>query len=256
MVVTIAMPVSRPDYLKRIFAQLDMMPCDRDTTNILVYVDGDQRLFEIARNFVINSKFHEKLCVYRKKGLPSVNYIRGRRKRIAEIHNEMKQILNFCDYVFLLEDDTLMPLNALEKLTQNALMYPHAGFITGVQIGRWGITVPGIWKVDNPYDVKTISSCLPKNGEIEEIDAAGLYCALTKLDNYKKMVFEPFDEILGPDVSFGLALRREGYKNYVDWSLNTSHLTKKGEIKMYNTQLQRIQFTKDSQGRWIQEILC
>lgn len=256
MVTTITIPISRPDFLRRIFAQLDMMPCNTEQTNLLVYVDGDQQLFQTARNFVWHSKFKEKLCVYRRKGLPNVNHIHSRRKRIAEIHNELKAIIGICDYVLLLEDDTLFPLNTIEKLLKAYSDHPYAGLITGVQIGRWGFTVPGVWQVDNPYDVKRINSMLP-NAEkpFEEIDAAGLYCCITKAEFYKKATFVPFDSILGPDVSYGIYLRQQGYKNFVDWSLNTSHLTKRGEVKISNVQLQKITFTKIEAERWSQEVL-
>lgn len=256
MIVTIVMPVSRKDFLHRIFAQLDMMPCDVNKTNLLVYVDGGAELFNFARNFVVNSKFKEKLCVYRKKGLPADNYIRGRRDRIAAIHNELTNIIGICDYVFLLEDDTLFPLNTMEKLIKSASFYHHAGIISGVQIGRWGMTVPGIWRVDSPYDTQKIYSLLPnKEKPFEEIDACGLYCCFVRADLYKKSEFKSFDTILGPDVYFGLALRREGYKNYVDWSLNTEHLTKTGGIRMETTTLQQITFTKIEAGRWEQELI-
>lgn len=256
MVTTIVMPVSRPDFLQRIFAQLDMMPCDRNTTNILVYVDGEWPLYEKAQNFVTQSKFNERLCVYRRKGLASVSHVQGRRKRIAEIHNEIKEIINFCDYVFLIEDDTLLPLNSLEKLLKAYSFHTHAGVISGVQIGRWGMDVPGLWKCDNPYDVKRIETILPDEKiPFEEIDAAGLYCCLTKMDNYKSFTFDPFDSILGPDVAFGLHLRRQGFKNYVDWSIQTSHLTKHGEIKMSTVTLQKVIFTKIEEGQWEQELI-
>ena len=256
MKTTIVMPVSRPDFLHRVFAQLDMMSCKKEETNLLVYVDGDQILYQKAHNFVTNSKFNEKLCVYRRKGLPNVNHIPFRRKRIAAIHNEIKQIINFCDYVFLMEDDTLLPLNALEKLLKAYTIHPHAGFITGVQIGRWGMNVPGIWKVDNPYQVNKVESLLPdKDVMLKEIDAAGLYCCITKMDNYKKHNFEPFDTILGPDVGFGIALRKEGYKNYVDLSINTTHLTKRDPITPTNVTLQKITFTRIEDSKWEQELV-
>lgn len=250
------MPVSRETFLHRIFAQLDMMECDKENTNLLVYVDGTQELWEKARNFVVNSKFKDKLCVYRKKGLPNINHISSRRKRIAAIHNEMKEIVNYADYVLLLEDDTLVPLNTLKKLLDNYLILPHAGFISAVQIGRWGMTVPGIWSVDNPYQVNKIESLLPdKDVMLKEIDGAGLYCCITTLKNYKSCNFAPFENILGPDISFGLHLRREGYKNYVDWSINTDHLTKRGAIKVYNTVLQKLTLTKIEENKWEQELI-
>lgn len=256
MVTTIVIPVSRPDFLQRIFAQLDMMPCDVNNTNLLVYVDGDQQLWQTARNFVWESKFKEKLCVFRRQGLPTVNHIKQRRLRIAAIHNELKGIVGICDYLFLLEDDTLIPLDALQRLLKAYDSMPHAGFISGVQIGRWGFTVPGIWRVDNPYNVQKIESLLPNSdNSFEEIDAAGLFCCITRADFYKKCDFTPFDSILGPDISYGLYLRREGYKNFVDWTLNTSHLTKQGEIKVNSTPLQKIIFTKIEPERWAQEVL-
>lgn len=256
MVTTIVMPVSRPDFMRRIFAQLDMMECDAEKTNLLVYVDGDLQLYNDARTFVLHSRFHEKLCVYRRKGLPNVNHILSRRRRIAEIHNELKGIVGACDYLLLLEDDTLFPLNMLPRLHKLYSMVPHAGFITGVQIGRWGFIVPGIWQVDNPYDVQRINSMLPnKEKPFEEIDASGLYCMMTKPALYKSCDFKPFDSILGPDVSYGIHLRTQGYKNYVDWTLNTSHLTKRGEIKIGAVELQQITFKKIEPERWEQEVV-
>lgn len=260
--VTIVIPVSRPDFLQRIFAALDMMNCKADETNLLVYVDGDMTLFEKAHNFVVNAKFKERLCVFRKKGLPPYNHIAGRRRRIGQIHNEIKEIVTSkAEYIFLIEDDTLLPLNALEKLLKLYTIYPHAGFITGVQVGRWGMNVPGIWKVDNPYSVNKVESQLPPFYDggmpnyFEEIDAAGLYCCLTKLANYKSVNFEPFDSILGPDVTFGLELRKQGYKNYVDWSISTSHLTKKEPITLNNVKLQRTIFIRKNENEWQQELL-
>ncbi len=253
MVVTIIMPVSRLDYLKRIFAQLEMLSCDAQFTNLLVYVDGDMELFDKTRNYVVQSKFAQKLCVYRRKGLADPSSVRRRRKRIAEIHNELKTMIGECDYIFSVEDDTLFPPNALQKLMQAYVYNPHAGFITGVQIGRWGYTTPGIWRVDNPYDVKWVQSLLPpipqkpidpRIDTIQEIDASGLYCLLTKREHYMSCTFEPFEDQLGPDFSFGIHLRKEGYKNYVDWSVNTAHLTKRGEIKVYNITLQQLTMTK------------
>lgn len=252
--VTIILPVSRPDFLRRIFAQLDMMPCNTEQTNIFVYVDGDQRLYELARNLTVASKFKQKLCVYRHKGLPDISSIRRRRQRIADIHNEIKKYVNKCQYVFLLEDDTVIPLNTFEKMIKNYSQFPHAGFISGVQVGRWGFTALGVWKVDNPYDVTKITSQLPdQNPLIGEVDATGMYCMMTKWELYQSVSFQPFNDWLGPDVHYGIELRKEGYRNYVDWTINTTHLTKKEEIKLFNTKLQQVVLTKQG-DQWAQEI--
>lgn len=228
--VTIVLPVSRPDYLRRIFTQLELMKCDRTKVSIFAYVDGPMTLFEKARNLVVNSKFEQRLCVYRGKGQPNVGSVKRRRKRIADIHNEIKEYLEPTDFVFLLEDDTLIPTNTLEKLLNLYTRRPYAGLISGLQIGRWGFDHLGAWRADDVYEPKQFIS-IPLAEELEMVDATGLYCCLTKYENYMKFNFEPFKDALGPDVAFGMYLRREGLENFVDHSIKCEHLTKRGSIK-------------------------
>lgn len=243
MVITIIIPCSRPDYLRRIFAQLELMPCDREQVNLLVYVDGNQPLFEIARNLTVNSKFNQKLCVYRHKGVPNVGSVKRHRQRIADIHNEIKALIQSCDYVFLLEDDTLPPINTFEVLLKNYSEYPYAGFISAVEIGRWGFEMIGAWNADDVYTPTEITT-VPKGSGFATIDAAGLYCCFVKRDTYMKHFFEPFQDILGPDVQFGLALRQQGLKNYINYDLQCKHLTKRGEISFATAQIVQVQVKK------------
>lgn len=263
--VTIILPVSRPDYLKRIFAQLELMACDATKTNLFVYVDGNLQLFEIARNLTVQSKFNQKLCVFRRKGIPDIASVVKRRQRISDIHNEIKEYVNKCEYVFLIEDDTLIPTNTFEKMQKNYVQKPHAGLITGVQINRWGFNTTGIWHVDNPYDIKEIKSLVPPVNTMQklfteqpktfqEIDAAGFYCMFTSWELYQSVSHKPFAPILGPDVNYGIELRTKGYKNYVDWSINTIHLTKKGEIKVFDNPVQQVTFTSSPEG-WSKIVL-
>lgn len=248
---TIIMPVSREFYLARIFAQLELLECESET-NLLVYVDGPLTLFEKARNFTVNSKFKERLCVYRKKGEPNVGSVRSRRKRIAAIHNELKELLNPCQYVFLIEDDTLIPTKALSKLTRQFNFYPNAGIISGVQIGRWGFDHIGAWKFDDIYEPKRAES-VPMGEGLAQVDATGLYCCLVKYENYKEFAFKPFEDVMGPDVAFGLYLRSRGLLNYIDYSVQCDHLTKRGAIsfnrEIIQVELKRLENNKWSQGR-------
>lgn len=248
------MPVSRPDFLRQVFTNLEMMECDRAETNILVLVDGDLQLYEVARNLTVQSKFAQKLCVYRRRGQANVGSIYRRRQRIADIHNELKELIDKGDYFFLIEDDSLIPSSALKKLMSVYLENPHAGMVTGVQLGRWGYTVPGVWKTNDVYDVSKIESMEPKEG-VEEIDAAGLYCCLTRKDNYMRHTFQPFEKLLGPDFFWGLWLRQQGLTNYVDWSIKVDHLTKRGKISLYNTPIQKITFMRGIEEVWEQEVI-
>lgn len=242
------MPVSRDYYLKRIFTQLEMLDCDRETTNLLTYVDGDLELFQKTRNFTVNSKFNDRLCVYRKRGIPNVGSIRRRRQRIADIHNEIKDIIKDCDYIFMIEDDTLFPLNALKKLEEGYSLNPYAGFISGIQIGRWGYDHIGAWQVDDIYNLKKITS-IPLGEGIIEVDASGFYCCLVKKQIYMDHNFTPFEDVLGPDVDFGVENRKQGYKNYIDYSIKCKHLTKHGEITFEKIKVIQVEFTKES-NKW------
>lgn len=254
--ISIVMPVSRKDYLKRIFVQLELLDCDRHNTNLLCYVDGSLELFQETRNLVVASKFKEKLCVYRHKGIGSVSSVHRRRQRISDIHNEIRSLLNKTDYVLLTEDDTLMPMDSLKKLYNLAMMKKYFGFITGVQIGRWGYKHIGAWKVDDVYNINHIAS-IKKGTGIEEIDAAGIYCCFTTKENYIKNFFKPFENILGPDVDFGINLRRRGLNNYIDHSIHCDHLSKKEVIKVFNSDVIQVKFDRDEteQMGWKQSIL-
>lgn len=224
---------------------LDMLECDSETTNLLVYVDGDFNLYQKARNLTVATRFKEKLCQYRRKGLPNVGSVRSRRTRIADIHAEVKEMIDKCDYVFLLEDDTVIPLNTLKVLLKNYSDYPYAGFISGVELGRWGYTHIGAWKVDDIYNVKRITSIPNDNSNpLVEVDAAGFYCCLIKRENYMNTDFKPFENILGPDVDFGIKLRQSGLKNYVNYGLHCKHLTKHGEITFINSEIVQVEFNK------------
>lgn len=74
---------------------------------------------------------------------------------------------------------------------------------------------------------------MPKDG-IEMIDAGGFYCYLTKFESFMKHEFEPYLQVLGPDVNYGLALRKTGSTNYVDWSIKCEHYDQKGQLVKKN----------------------
>lgn len=253
--ITIIMPVSRKDFLKRVFNQLELMDCDRQNTNLLVYVDGGMDVYLEARKYVTNSKFNERLCIYRNKGIGSVSSVHRRRQRISDIHNEIKTLIKETDYILMTEDDTLMPLNTIPKMLHIARDKKYFGFITGVQLGRWGYTHIGAWKFDDVYEPTKIESVLMEKG-LKEIDAAGIYCCFTTKENYIKNNFKPYDEILGPDVQFGIYLRQQGLKNYIDYSITCDHLSLQGNVNVSNSNIVKVSFIKDNNENfgWRQEV--
>lgn len=250
--VTIFMPVSRKDHLDRIFAALELLDCDATKTNLLVIVDGSAQLFIETRNKVEMSKFANRLCVqFKTKHILRQFDIMGRRMRISDIHNLAKEHLVDCDFVFGVEDDTLIPTNALRQLLKDYSMHPFAGFIEGIEMGRWGIPYIGAWKVDDLYEPTKIESTQLKEG-LHEIDAGGFYCFMTRLETYKNHDFKPFDNNgLGPDVDFGIALRQLGLLNYANYSIKCAHKKKTEDITFVNTTPMIVTFVK-RETRWRQ----
>ena len=77
-------PVSREQFLLKVFASLELLDCDRERTTLLVFVDGDQALYDTTANLVDQSKFAERICV--QGNIPGQRRefsINTRRRRIA-----------------------------------------------------------------------------------------------------------------------------------------------------------------------------
>lgn len=251
---TIVLPISRIQYLDQIFACLEYLECNAEQTNLLGIVDGDINLYEIARNKIELSKFNDRLCVQYKAKDKLKNYdIMHRRRRISDIHNFAKQYIQKSEYIFCMEDDTTFRPHTLEKLRHDYSTLPFAGMIQGYALGRHGIPHFGSWNFDEIYEPRCIVS-QNKGKDIQETDAGGLYCTLTKAETYMAHTFEPFHDGLGPDVNYGIELRRQGYKNYTDWTLPCIHHTKDGDIIPNQNISQQVQFIK-TEHRWRQKSL-
>lgn len=250
--ILIVMPISRPDYLRRVFHSLEMLECNRESVGLFTYIDGDDRLYETGRNFTVSSKFNYRKALFRAKGVGSVSGVRRRRKRIADIHEEMKLLMPKAKYVLLIEDDTYIPSNVITKMKNDFLTNSRVGFITGLQVGRWGWKHLGAWRVNDVYDVDEVTSIKVPEG-IEEIDGAGLFCCFTTMQNYHMVRMEPFGMILGPDFNFGIKLRRQGLKNYVDGSIRCTHMTKTGDLNVED--VIQVQLLRTGENQWTQAAL-
>lgn len=248
--ITIILPVSREQHLLRVFASLELLECDRERTNLLVYVDGDEALHEVTANLVDQSKFTDRVCVRGDIPGPRKEFsINTRRRRIAAIHNEIHKLIKPSEYVFLIEDDGVLPANALSRLMADYLAHPHAGFIEGVELGRWGIPHVGAWRADDVYDTKRLESAMPGAG-LEEIDAGGLYATLMRYDLYRKHEFKSYEgDAFGPDIAMGIELRRLGYQCFVDWTVLVDHLRPDG-TSMHPKTITPVQMRFVNEGRY------
>lgn len=219
--ITAVLPVSRTNYLDQVLDAL--VNQTRRPDNLIVVFDGVDGQYLEVRNKVVALPF-KVLC------LPSTNLapahsIPDRRRHIVNIHNQVRELIGNCDFVWLVEDDSIVPLDALEKLTTD-IQNLGVAMVTGVELGRWGIPYVGAWRADDVTTPTKLTSLKNKaeEGGVEEIDACGMYCALVYSGLYQDHEFYTSNG-LGPDVNLGLGIRKKGFKNYINWSIHVTHLT-------------------------------
>lgn len=227
--ITAILPVSRTTYLDRV------LDCIKNQThkpdNLIVIYDGVSSAYAEVRNKVVELDMRINKLVFISDNISPVHTIYERRRNIARNHNIIREQIAQCDWVWSIEDDGILPNDALEKMVEFVEKNKNVGMVTGVELGRWGKPYVGAWVVDDvnhPAHVDSLPSKAEEGG-IEKVDGCGLYCALIRYEGYKDHNFYAHNG-LGPDVNLGLYLRTLGYDNYIDWSIHVTHLTQfKGE---------------------------
>lgn len=224
MRITTILPVSRLQYLDRILDSLKNQIYKPHA--LIVIFDGAAGDFPEVRNKVVGLGYNQVLCVPSLNTSPAIA-IPQRREHIASIHNQARELIADADWIFSIEDDGVLPRDALSRLVHVAKYHDDAGMITGVELGRWGVPYVGAWRVNDVFNTTQVTSMQSHAGDdlVEEIDACGLYCALIRADLYKQHTFDSVNG-LGPDVNLGLYIRQCGYTNYIDWGIPVTHLTK------------------------------
>lgn len=229
MKILTILPISRLKYLDRVLESLINQSYE-ERTALLVVVDGSNDLYVKVHNKLASLPLSEVLCVKSENIGEVAVTIPQRRQRIANIHNQIRGLVGQdVDWVFSIEDDGILPVNALSWLVNGVQSRPHAAMITGVEVGRWGVPYIGAWKANdlfNPTEITSLESKV-ESPDVDEIDACGLYCALIQADLYKTHQFNSKNG-LGPDINMSLEFRQLGWKNYIDWFVPVTHLTEKG----------------------------
>jgi hypothetical protein len=235
--ITIVLPISRPDYLNKVITRIELLDYPPEEINFLAIVDGDDALYIKARNMVSSTKYPNRLCVKSTNpGKPARYDVYARRRRIAAIHNQAKELIaHDTGYVFLVEDDTMFNGNALKKLMDVAINNRAFAFAEGVELGRWGVPYVGAWLADDIYEPTELKSVenlnpVPVDQPAMKIDAGGLYCALVRADLYKQHTFTS-DNGLGPDINFGLENRQLGFENFLVWTVPCTHIFEKNRVE-------------------------
>lgn len=219
-----------------------------DTTGLnvhIVFYDNscDEDFGMLLQAFLKNNKNKYKSCTYivdKNNPVASVGEVKD--MIIGRIMNTFKKHIKSSEYVFVVEDDTVVPSDALKKLMTDIHMMPKAGCIQGVEVGRHNTSYIGVTRMAEVYTYPPLPNkpnpdtqymgCLTvqspefKAAGVEEIGGGGFYCSLFKSAAYKKVDFEErLKECSSVDVVVGPKLRRIGYKWYVDWSVRCTHHT-------------------------------
>jgi hypothetical protein len=207
---------------------LDSLAIPTEDTEAVFYNDtNDLYLQSRLRWYLEQSRFAgAKLYMSRNQAPPEIGASTIRRDRIVAMKNKSRELLDNTKYVIGLEDDTFpVYSNTIVKLIEHieAKGNENVGFISGIERGRWGYAILGAWQVNNVHEPTHAKTMAYREQGMTSVDAAGWYCYITPTSLYKAAEYHVEGECLGPDVTYGLDVRRRGFKCLVDWSLVCGH---------------------------------
>lgn len=178
-----------------------------------------------------------------------------RRDHIRDMLNFAKKHIRDTDMVFMVEDDTKIEPSAFMDLITNFAHLENAGvkvgLVEGAQVGRHGYRMIGAWRTDDLHDPQTMET-IPFNRSalLEKIDGGGLYCFVTPTHLFKSHEFYWHDECFAPDVTYGIELRKKGYQNFIDWSVEAGHMQQDGATLYPNENCVVVKYVKRPEGHF------
>lgn len=261
-VITIFCAFTRRWAVDRWLENLAAVEHDPAQTNLAIIVDIDEpyilntiKKFAEARGYRhlewrMNSDWH-----------PNEVRLRVRRQRVAEIKNQSKDLIIACDgdIIIGLEDDTVFDrLQSFEQLYGALLENDKIGFVEGVQMGRWGANIVGVWDADDFEFPQRVNTLLPPDDEnttdfpVQEITGGGFYGYATHRELYLNHEYHTAtSEPWGPDVNYGFWLHMRGYDCLVRWDIVFGHNDHNNIGWPENERLVQVVYNKDKlTGRW------
>jgi len=224
--------VSREVYLSRLLDWVEKCSIDKKNTHLII-VDHTKSNYAFR-------KFNEQLGkwatirikkVYGKR-LAVANPIRWR--RIAgNLNLGLKMVTT--KYYGVLEDDTIPDdRDVYNKLIKTLKNGNDIALVEAVEIARQsqpGINAShiGAWDIieRNGKMITAVSKTPPSDLGIEQISGSGFYCYVGRIEavrriNYITTIYKGISG--GPDILFAKILTDFGWKCFIDWSLNCTHL--------------------------------
>ena len=218
----IFVPVSRENRIKEVINDINNLEIGDFNVEVLLLIDD----IRIPR---LETKYKTKL-LYTGNYSMSEWDIYKRRIRIAENFNKASDWIkgqNRFDLMFIFEDDCEIKPETFIKLNERYSGYDFIlqklGFVSGVQAGRWGEKMLGVWNIDGDK-IKTLK--LTK--DINLVTACGFYGFVIRPELFCLNKFR--SGFFGPDVYFGIDLDLEGYSNYCDMTVKIGHKLNDGGV--------------------------
>lgn len=258
-------PWTRIEWADKILDQINAMYLPREEMEVVFYVDtNDKALWERLNHWAILNQFVYNGITMVKSGneappdydgsIPTLSNSIPRRSRIVAMKEDSKKYISASELVFGLEDDTYVQPGAFEILfEQFEDPDKKVGMAMGVQQGRWGLGVLGAWRLDDINDPKLMKT-MPFEHETDavEIDGGGYFCYMTTVELYKAHKYHWHDECFGPDATFGIELRKKGYKCLMDFRIICDHYTPQGVLIPSPQNVINAEWRKVA-DRWIKE---
>lgn len=175
-----------------------------------------------------------------------------RRKRIAHNQHMLQEAVRDydVDLVWQVESDNDMPEDTLEKLLATYIVMNERnedlGYVSGIQVGRHGVYALGAWHF--AQDRQSFNSVDYKAQGLVEVDATGFYCLLASKDVWLKGQASWNGERWGPDVVYGLNLKDQGYRMFVNMDIKIGHKTHSGIIHPDHPSTENVRFYITDKG--------
>jgi hypothetical protein len=223
---TIFLPISRPWVLDMWETNLRQLKFPHAECEVIIAVDtNDQEFFKLVEQSagrVEGTKpFYDlQVLMSGREALADDALILARRQRVIDIWNFSKEYFRDTTILFSLEDDTLCPNTAFNKLIK--MIKPGVGFASGVQAHRLMNNPLGAWLITKE-EVKTIPYL---ESSIQEVDGSGIFCFATPTKLIKKIDFRQGDAPFGPDVCLVQDIKKKKLRALVDFDVKCPHILK------------------------------
>lgn len=225
--ITIFCPFTRRWAIDDWLVNLAGVEHDPGLTNLCAIVDGDEPyIVNMIKKFAETRGYRSFHLKANPNWHPNEVRLTIRRHRIADIHEQAKDLIAKCDgeIVIGLEDDTMIDrLPNFDRLIRPLAGSDAVGFVEGVQMGRHNTNMIGAWLMDDVHNPDHAETLLPGE-DYQEISGGGWYGFATRRDlflNTPRYASPSFP--WGPDVNFGLEIRRRGFTCLVDWATVFGH---------------------------------